>query len=237
MDLVGFAKSVARDLVTETKKWAKGSTTLELGSVKRCVTHVQGVVIFMVFIVIMAGMFSYQAGAIKVGPAGETNTGGGGGGKPVSYDGWTAQAGAMQETGTATEGETGAGMQLAIDDKNIVSVVLTLKWKDEPDQYPRHENQPDTLGIDATAPWGGNKTASGSNVYSSSGGEGAVTVSFDVVQTKFNGDNGTGSWQFTVFCTDAGDHMPRNAGLIKWIDSGNAYTLDINWKFYTKPSK
>ena len=237
MDLVGFTKSVTSDLVTELRKWVKGSTTLEFGGWKRCVTHVQGVVIFMVFIIIMGGMFSYQAGAIKVGPAGEVSAGGGGGGKPVSFDGWTAQAGASQETGTATEGVAGDGMQLPIDDKNIVSVVFTLKWKDEPDQYPRHTNTPDTLGIDATAPWGENKTASGKNVYSASGGEGSVTVTFDVVQKKFNGDNGTGTWQFSVFCTDAGDHMPKNVGLLKWIDSGNAYTLDINWKFYTKPGK
>ena len=204
---------------------------------KRCVTHVQGLVIFMVFIVVMGGMFSYQAGAIRVGAAPVQENGGGGGGKPVSYDGWTAQTGASQETGTATEAQQGDAMQLSIEDKNLASVTFTLKWKDEPDQYPRHTNTPDTLGVDATAPWGGNKTASGKNVYSASGGEGTVTVTFEVVQTKYNGVNGTGTWQFSVFCTDAGDHMPKNVGLIKWIDSGNAYTLDINWKYYTKPAK
>jgi hypothetical protein len=237
VDLVGFAKSVTRDLVTETKKWAKGSTTLEFGSFKRCVTHIQGVVIFMIFILVMGGMFSYQAGAIKVGAVAAQESGGGGGGKPVSYDGWTAQAGASQETGTATEAQPGDPMQLSIEDKNLASVTFTLKWKDEPDQYPRHTNTPDTLGVDATAPWGANQTASGKNVYSASGGEGTVTVTFEVVQTKYNGVNGTGTWQFTVFCTDAGDHMPKNVGLLKWIDSGNDYTLDINWKYYTKPGK
>lgn len=236
MDLVGFTKSVTSDLMVELRKWSKGSTTLEFGNWKRCVTHIQGVVIFMVFILIMGGMFSYQAGAIMVGPVAGQN-GGGGGGKPVNYDGWTAQNGATQETGTATEAQPGDVLQLSIEDKNLVSVVFTLKWKDEPDQYPRHTNQPDTLGVDATAPWGANQTASGKNVYSASGGEGTVTVSFDMVQTKFNGENGTGVWQFSVFCTDAGDHMPKNAGLLKWNDLGNAYTLDITWKYYTKPSK
>jgi hypothetical protein len=228
---------VAKDLIAETRKWFKGTTTLEFGAFKRCVTHVQGLVIFMVFIVIMAGMFSYQAGAIKVGPVAEQNNGGGGGGKPVSYDGWTAQTGASQETGTATEAQPGDAMQLSIEEKNLATVTFTLKWKDEPDQYPRHQNQPDTLGVDATTPWGANKTASGKNVYSASGGEGSVSLSFDLVQTKYNGENGSGVWQFTVFCTDAGDHMPKNVGLIKWIDSGNAYTLDITWKYYSKPGK
>ena len=237
MDPVGFAKSVARDLLAETRKWFKGSTTLEFGNVKRCVTHVQGLVIFMIFILIMGGMFSYQAGAIRVGAAAPPENGGGGGGKPVSFSGWTENAGTKQETGTATEGQPGDPKQLTIEDKNLASVTFTLKWKDEPDQYPRHQNQPDTLGVEAVAPWGENKTASGKNVYSASGGEGTVTLSFEVVQTKYNGVNGTGTWEFSVFCTDAGDHMPKNVGLLKWIDSGNAYTLDINWKYYTKPGK
>jgi hypothetical protein len=195
---------------------------------------VQGVGIFIVFIVIMAGMFSYQAGAIKVGAISEQNNGGGGG-KPYTYnEGWTAETGSSQETGYATEAQPGDTMQLSIDDKNVVSVLFTLKWKDEADQYPRHTNTPDTLGVDATAPWGANQSASGKNAYVSTGGEGTVTVTFDVVQKKANGDNGTGVWQFRVFCTDAGDHMPKNVGLLKWIDSGNAYTLDINWKYFTK---
>ena len=235
-DIVAFTKSVTSDLVTELRKWARGSTTLEFGRTKRCVTHIQGVGIFMVFIIIMAGMFSYQAGAIRVGAAAASN-GGGGGGKPVSFDGWTAQSGASQETGTATEGQPGDEMQLSVEDKNLVSMVFTLKWTDEPDQYPRHQNQPDTLGVDAATPWGANQTASGQNVYSASGGSGSVTVAFDLVQTKFNGDNGTGVWKFSVFCTVAGDHMPKNVGLLKWNDLGNAYTLDITWKYFTKPAK
>jgi len=237
VDPVGFAKSVTSDVMTELRKWSRGSTILEFGGWKPCVTHIQGVGIFMVLIIIMGVMFSYQAGAIKVGAAAGQDTGGGGSGKPVNYDGWTAQAGATQETGTATEAQPGDLMQLSIEDKNLVSVVFTLKWTDEPDSYPRHQNQPDTLGVDATAPWGQNQTASGKNVYSASGGAGSVTVTFDVVQTKFNGVNGTGVWTFAVFCTEAGDHMPKNVGLLKWNDLGNAYTLDINWKYYTKPGK
>jgi hypothetical protein len=234
VDLVGFAKSVAKDLIAETRKWFKGSTTLEFGSVKRCVTHVQGLVIFMVFIVVMGGMFSYQAGAIKVGPVPMQENGGGGGGKPVSYEGWTAQSGASQATGTATEGEPGTPDRLTLEEKNLASIEFVLTWTDEPNSDRRHHNTPDELGVNVAAPWGENRSLSAKNPE---GGEGSVALSFDIVQTKFNGVNGTGDWTFTVFCKDAGDHMPNRIGILKVLDTGNAYTLDINWKYYTKPGK
>ncbi|MBM4250190.1 MAG: hypothetical protein FJ149_12370 [Euryarchaeota archaeon] len=232
MGLVDFIKSVARDLSAELRKWLKGSTTLEFGGWKRCVTHVQGVVVFMVFIVIMGAMFWNQASAIKVGSA--AGQGDGGGGKPVSYDGWTAQSGSGGASGTATEAQPGTPDSLAIEDKNLVSVQFVLKWTDEPDNDRLHQNQPDELGVSVVSPWGANQTASAKNPQ---GAEGSVTVSFDVVQTKYDGTNGTGEWEFTVFCKDAGDHMPKRIGVLKWIDSGNAYTLEITWKFFTRPGK
>jgi hypothetical protein len=234
VDLVGFVRSVMRDLVAETKKWAKGSTTVEFGSLKRCVTHVQGLVIFFVFIVIMAGMFSYQAGAIRVGAIPEQNNGGGGG-KPYTYnEGWTAETGSTQATGTATEAQPGEQAQLTATDKNLAQFQFVLKWTDEPNHDRLHVNTPDELGVNVVAPWGENKSLSAKNPQ---GGEGVVTVTFDIVQKKANGDNGTGDWSYTVFCKDAGDQMPKRVGILKWIDSGNAYTLDITWKYYTKPGK
>jgi len=223
VDFIGFGKSVARDVTTELRKWMT------------CRKNQQGLGIFLVFIIVMAGMFSYQASAIKVGPS--AAAAGGGGGKPVSFEGWTATTGSTQASGSAAEAQPGTATGLQLTDKNLGAIQFVLRWKDEPDSYPRHQNQPDTLGVEAVAPWGENKTASGTNVYVSTGGEGTVTVSFDIIQKRYNGDNGTGDWSYTVFCTNAGDHMPKNVGLLKWNDLGNTYTLDITWTYYTKPAR
>jgi len=155
-------------------------------------------------------------------------------GKPVDYSGWTAQTGGSEASGDVSENSKGTPVQQQITEKNLVEFKATITWTDEPDQYPRHQNQPDELGVEIVAPWGENKSASGKNAYSASGGSGTVTVTFSVTQYKYNGVNGTGTWNVTPFAKDCGDHMPKNVGLIKWLDTGNTYNLKIEWKYYVK---
>jgi hypothetical protein len=240
VDIVGFTKGVMADVSSELRKWATGKTTIDAIPGKPNVPHVAGIAIFMVFIVIMGVMFNAQASGIKLGtqPAQESS-GGGGHGKPVEFTGagWTAQTGSEETGGDVSENSKGAVIPQQIGDKNLVEFTVTITWTDEPDQYPRHQNQPDELGIDVVAPWGENKSASAKNTYSASGGSGSASVSFTVAQYKFNGVNGTGDWNITPFAKECGDHMPKNAGLIKWNDVGNTFQLKIEWKFYTKATK
>jgi len=237
LDLVAFAKGVMADVTTEFKKWLTGKTTLDSFPGKPCVPHVAGIAIFVVFIFIMGGMFSVQASGIKVGavPASDNGGGGGGHGKPVVYgSGWDAKNGSAEASGDVSENSKGAVLPVQVSDKNLVEFTATITWTDEPDQYPRHQNQPDELGVEVVAPWGENKSASAKNVYSSSGGSGSASVTFQVTQYKFNGINGTGTWNVTPFAKDCGDHMPKNVGLIKWLDNGNAYSMTVGWKYYAK---
>ena len=119
-------------------------------------------------------------------------------------------------------------------EKNMAEFTATITWTDEPDSYPRHENQPDELGVEIVAPWGENKSASAKNTYSSSGGSGSATVTIQVSQFKYNGVNGTGTWNVTPFAKVCGDNEPKNVGLLKWLDNGNSYSLAINWKWHVK---
>ncbi|MEM4729887.1 MAG: hypothetical protein QXH42_09055 [Thermoplasmata archaeon] len=230
------AMSAARDVYVELRKWLKGSKRLDVLPGKPTITHVQGVAVFVVFIVALAGMFSYQASSIALGQI-PVQGGGGGGGRPVSYEGWELQKGTASSSGNVEENSQTAPETLQITERNLAEVKFTLTWRDEPDQYPLHTNKPDELGIKVTTPWGENRSASGKNAYDPAGGTGTVTLDFTVTQYKLNGDNGTGDWQFAIFAKDCGNHTPRRIGLLQWLDNGNSYELSIEWSFYVKPAK
>jgi len=234
LDYAGFARSVFRDVRTELRKWMKGRSTLDFLPNKPQVSHVQGLVVFAVFMLLIAGMFSYQAGSIKVGA--QPVSGESAGGKPVSYGaGWEEKTGAAGPiTGNVAENSDAGTQKQNIVDKNFVQMTFTLKWTDEPDHDRLHQNQPDELGVEVVAPWGENRSLSAKNPI---GGEGVVTVTFDVEQRKYDGINGTGDWNYTVFAMVCGDNTPKRVGLLMWLDNGNAYTLDIGWKYYVKAGK
>src|SRR5512136_1483835 len=100
LDVTGFGKSVSRDVQSGLKKWITGRTTLDFMPSKPTVTHVQGLAIFLGFMVILGVMFSCQAGAIKVGAQNASGPSGGGTGKPVTYGSeWTASTGSGQASG------------------------------------------------------------------------------------------------------------------------------------------
>ena len=233
MDIKGFSRSLATDVSAGFRKWITGRTTLDLPG-KPCVTHVQGIAIFIGFVLLLAVMFSYQASAIKVG-AGPSNYGGGGGngGKPLDYSKWQAQNGTGQDAGNVNANSDAGTKAQQINDRNLVKVGFKLTWTDEPNRDRRHTNQPDELGVNVVAPWGEKQSLSAKNPV---GGQGVVTVTFDVTQKKYDGTNGTGDWNYTVFAKACGAQTPPRAGLA-FTDAGNAYTLDISWNFYTKPSK
>jgi len=235
VDYAGFAKSVFRDVRTELGKWMKGRSTLDFLPSKPSVTHVQGLVVFVVFMLLIGGMFYYQAGSIKVGA--QTVLGETPGGKPVSYGaGWEQKTGTLAADGTVQENSDAPEETMQITDKNVVGVKVTISWSDEPDmqKYGRtYINQPDELGIRAVSPWNESMEGSALNVYASTGGKGEVSLSFNVTQTKYNGVNGTGDWKLTAFAKACGDNFPR-FGVVGFTDTGNAYTVSLEWTYYVK---
>jgi len=224
LDWGGFVSSVVRDVRTELVKWFKSKK------------NQQGLAVFMGFIVVMGVMFSYQAGSIKVGAQPVSDGGGGGGGgKPVVYgSGWQEAAGTAQLTGNVAEQSNIGTQKQQISDLNMAQMTFTLTWTDEPDHDRLHPNQPDELGVNVVAPWGENQSLSGKNPM---GGEGKVVVNFTIAQKKFNGDIGTGDWNYTVFAKDCGNNTPKYIGALQWLDNGNAFTLEISWKYFEKVKK
>lgn len=225
------------DVSAGFKKWIKGRTTLDLPG-KPCITHVQGIVIFMGFVMLLAVMFSYQASAIKVGaaPSSYGGGGGGGGGKGPDYSKWTNQTGTGQDSGYVNANSDAGTKAQEISDKNLASVEFKLTWTDEPGQKHlgrTYTNQPDELGVTVVTPWGQSQSLSAKNPV---GGQGVVTVSFDIAQKKYDGTNGTGEWNYTVFAKACGAQTPPRIGL-SYTDAGNAYSLDITWHYFTKPKK
>ncbi len=234
LDPIRLVKSVAKDIWAELVKWLKGSTKLDYIPGKPTLTHIQGFVIFLVFIVALAAIFSYQASSIALG---QVSPPAGGGGGPVSYEGWELQKGTASASGAVEENSRSAPETIQLTERNLVEVKFTLTWTDEPDQYPLHTNKPDELGVEVSTPWGETRSASGQNTYDPNGGSGTVTLALGVTQTRLNGDNGTGDWSYSVFAKDCGNHTPRRIGLLQWLDNGNSYQLSIEWSFYARPAK
>jgi hypothetical protein len=235
LDVRGFGKSVSRDVQSGLKKWITGRTTLDFMPSKPTVTHVQGLAIFLGFMVILGVMFSYQAGAIKVGAQNASGPSGGGGGKPVTYGSeWTASTGSGQASGNVAENSDIGTQKQQITELNLAEMSFTLTWTDEPDHDRLHPNQPDELGIEVVSPSGENQSLSAKNPM---GGQGKVVVNFTIQQTRFNGDIGTGDWNYTVFAKECGNNTPKYVGLLQWLDNGNAYTLEISWKYFEKTGK
>jgi hypothetical protein len=228
LDAVGFGKSVFRDVRTELAKWSKSKK------------NQQGIVIFVGFIVVLGVMFSYQAGAIKLGAQAAAASSGGGNGKAVTFgSGWTLTNGTAVAQGTVQENSDTGTQTIQATDLNIASVTVTLSWNDEPDMQKfgrTYINGPDELGIKVVSPWDQVQNGSALNVYETTGGPGEVSFTFNVTQKKYNGDNGTGDWNYTVSAGNCGDFFTKH-GPIGFKDTSNAYTVTFDWNYYVKAKK
>ena len=217
-----------RDVRTELTKWFKSKK------------NQKGIAIFLGFIVVLGVMFSYQAGAIKLGARAAAASSGGGGGKAVTFgSGWTLTNGTAAAQGTVQENSDTGTQTIQATDLNIASVTVTLSWNDEPDmhKYGRtYINQPDQLGIKVVSPWNQTQNGSALNVYVTTGGAGEVSFTFNVTQTKYNGDNGTGDWKYTVSAGNCGDFFTKY-GPIGFKDTANAYSVTFDWNYFMKAKK
>jgi len=122
----------------------------------------------------------------------------------------------------------------SISEANVCNVTFRLTWTDEENtgwigSAPNHENQPDKFLLKISSPDASiHGEASGSNAIGKSG---LIETTIPVPVGQDPAFNGTGDWNITVI-VDAGDHMPRYAGIFKFNDVGNDFLLEITYQFY-----
>jgi MFS family permease len=124
-----------------------------------------------------------------------------------------------------------------IVEPNVIDVTLTLSWQDEADWSPRHTNEPDEFSLEVFAPDGREATADFR--FNPQGGTGQVSVSFDFEPDEDPYMNGTGEWVVTVIAGECGDHVlwRPSIGIFDQPDNGNAWDLDVSYRYYEKPEQ
>ena len=187
-------------------------------------------VVFVVIVVGLASLFSFQASSIKVGPV-DPSAGRGPGGDEVPL------LANLTTPGSASEAET-VDQELTIEQPKVVAVTFRLLWTDEPDGA-RHTNQPDSFSLSVTAPTGETEAGSGDNPP---GGEGSIEVTFsrdlDAPKVKPEQWDGRG-WNVSITLDAAGDQEPSLGpsifGFRTQPDNGNAYELLVEYTYMGPP--
>jgi len=120
------------------------------------------------------------------------------------------------------------------EDANLVNITFTLRWTDEADMSRlgrTYENQPDEFGLEVSGPDGKKGSAPAkANTY---GQEGSVSVTLSFEHKKPQKANATSVFNVTVKCGACGDFYPR-FGVIGYTDTGNAWTLDVEYDYYAR---
>jgi len=142
---------------------------------------------------------------------------------------------------TGTETASGRGQensdsveQVTLDESNLINVSFTLRWTDEADMQRflrTYENQPDQFGLRVTPPNG--TPVEARPVANVRGEEGTVTVMVEFTPARPGDRSGTGTYEVTVVCGACGDYI-HPLSLVAYTDTGNDWTLDVDYSFYAK---
>jgi len=140
-------------------------------------------------------------------------------------------------TDRADEGNPST-FQPLVDEANVMTISFALSWSDEANADNRHTNEPDSFTISVESPDGSyseEKTESNEQ-----GSEGNIKLSitlFDEAKPPKSLPflNGTGDWNIIISVV-AGDQEPFGPspfGRRSYPDSGNDFTLEISYDYYT----
>jgi len=125
-----------------------------------------------------------------------------------------------------------------VDEANVMAISFILTWSDEADADNRHTNEPDSFTIKVESP-DGSYTDEFSD-KNSNGGAGRIECSFSLFDeanppSEFPFLNGTGEWDI-IISVIAGDQeplIPSLFGMRSFADTGNDFTLEISYDYYT----
>ncbi|MEW5760514.1 MAG: MFS transporter [Candidatus Thermoplasmatota archaeon] len=123
---------------------------------------------------------------------------------------------------------------IKIEEMNIKNITFTLTWKDEDDKrylLRVYKNQPDEFSIKVLAPNGkGYESELVSNKY---GEEGSVSIEISFEPNKEKFSEGTGLYNVTIHCGNAGDYTSRY-GVLSFEDNGNEWKLRTIYEYYER---
>jgi len=188
-----------------------------------------GIVGTLILMVMLGGIFSYQAGAFPAKNPYNVNP-------PSPWPGIPADALVeIQDLSSyATEGQA-IEEQVPLQGTRLYAIVVELSFLDEPNAGRRFTNTADTLEIVVGLPDGTSKSASatGTNV---AGGEALLTWDWTSGGgIPWGSTVGGGSTEISVkvTCTEAGDQEPRIdiTHLRDRADGGNDYALLVGYIF------
>jgi len=125
-----------------------------------------------------------------------------------------------------------------VDEANVMSISFVLSWSDEANADNRHTNEPDSFTIRIESPDG--SYSDDKTEPNAEGGEGNIKLSitlFDEANPPKSLPflNGTGEWEI-ILSVAAGDQeplIPSPFGIRSFEDSGNDFTLEISYDYYT----
>ncbi|UCH88313.1 MAG: MFS transporter [Thermoplasmata archaeon] len=116
-----------------------------------------------------------------------------------------------------------------LTEPNVVSVIFTLTWQDEPAAYPTHTNDPDDFSMSIT------KLSSGKVMDSGVSFSGNIEVEWTFQPQNDPYYNGSHEYEITITCVYAGDHQPTVIdpfGIRTVPDDGNDWSLAIEYEYY-----
>jgi hypothetical protein len=178
-----------------------------------------GIVGMTIITIMLAGVFSYEAGAISVVDLDEIQDvsliGGGQGKELVKGMRQVSEAGYVNEFSTED-------VPVTIEDEMLTEVKCTLTWTDEDSSYFQGTNEPDVLKVQILAP---NGDLVGNSEFSNSG---SITTSHILPDYQEKGfkDDYLGEWRFVVEADECGDDNSR-FGFRTTPDTGNDFDLEI----------
>jgi MFS family permease len=152
--------------------------------------------------------------------------------QPIDWSEYDESGGMISLNGYAAENSE-VQESIDINEPNVISVTFTLTWIDEDSQYQFGTNDPDEFSLSVMPPNGTEETTP-----VSSNGAVTLTVEINAWRNAYNEYyNGTGQYDISVNCHNCGDDSAVfGLGIIRTTaDNGNAWTLEINYEYYSEP--
>jgi hypothetical protein len=189
-----------------------------------------GIVGMVIITIMLAGVFSFEAGAVDVLDLSDIEALQITGGSETSTE-LVETIQTVSHSGYVNENSQ-EQVAVTIEYEMLLEVSCDLTWTDEVSTYFQGTNEPDELGVFILNSGGTEIANSGLNP---SGSAQISTGTIDYQQENFE-ENFMGEWMIVVEAGDCGDDFAR-FGIRSTPDNGNDYSLEISIKYLGEPAE